>query len=203
MLASRKGTGEPLLYRPVAFSTLSASAALGGGAIAAIVLGSLLGCVLVSLALIIVRRRKQLASLTLLNRDEAVDMYHLGNGGQLETIGPLVASPLFGGMAAAEEGAAPLAPYEPRYEPTGGEAGLGDMLAASLSIHHAEPELAHGGEVAGGDVVERHDPGPAPSHRPLGVSMDSDSDEGGSDDGGSGDRDGSMLMDSGQGRSDE
>lgn len=187
MLGSRKGAAAaPLLYRQVAFVTPGHAGALGGGAALALALGALLCCVLLGLALAVRRRRKQLGSLSLLDRDEAaVDMYHLGSGGQLEPAGPLVASPLFGGMAAAEEGTAPLAPYARAHEPTRAEEGLGAMLAASLDIHPRELEAGRG--APGGDEGAA---GPAPSHRPLAASMDSDSDAGASgpsDDEGDGD----------------
>lgn len=185
VLATRKGTGMPLLFRPLSFAT-PAHAALGGGVIAAIVLGALLGGVLLCLALVIARRRKQLASLSLLRRDEAVDMYHLGDGGQLQSIGPLVASPLFGGAASANGGgAAPLAPYPGHYEPSRGEEGIGDMLAASLDlpVHSIEPAPELESRAALASDASAPTSGHAASHRPAAATaaMDSESESDGGD----------------------
>jgi len=182
----------PLLYQPVAFSTLDASGQLGGGAIAAIVLGLLLSCVLASLALAILRRRKQLASLSLLSDDEAVGMHQLA--AQLEPVGPLVASPLYFGQP-RDEGAAPLAPYAPNYAHGG---GFGDALAASLDALNSSP-LA--GPALGREVFlppAEIEPAPAESHQ-LSAAMDSDDDEPESGDDDESPR--PTLMESGAGRS--
>jgi hypothetical protein len=178
VVASRKGvSGDPLLFKPIAFSTPSAAERLGGGALAAIVLGSLLGCVLGSLALLIIRRRKQLAHLSLLRRDEAVDMHQFGEG-QLEPIGPLVASPLFSTNPAAEDGGsadgtAPLAPFAPNY---GSAEGIGDAIAASIGRQHKPVDpLVVAVEL---ELADDERGGHAPSHRaPMAVAMESESED--------------------------
>lgn len=136
VLALVDGFDEPFLYKQVQFKTLPRGG-LNGWAVAAIVLGFLLACVLCTVAGLVIRRRRQLQSGGLLDDDGAVDMQNFEAGG----LGALVASPLHAvaiqGDAGGGEGAGvvPLvAPPPPAgnapLPPSPGDEGDGDDGAA-------------------------------------------------------------------------
>lgn len=182
VVASRKGVGIPLLYRPLAFSTAAARASVGAGGVLAILLGLLLGCLLAGLGALLVRRRKQLAALALLDlADGPTATLHPFAEYEPEEAGgahgggnvlPLVASPLFG-MAASAADVAPLAPSTPSYHP--GADGIGDALAASLG---RQPFAGSGSEsFAFADSADPLGASPLAQPEPHAISMDSDGDD--------------------------
>jgi len=190
--------GPPLLYRPMVFTTLERPG-IGAGGVAAIVLASVLVCVLGTLACIIVRRRRQLASLSLLGNDEAI-----ARADEAETFSALVASPLQAGAAgAADASLLPLFAQQAASPPVtaplasvGEPATSGEAAAAPLTVTDviaADPLAA----VAPSEVE-------AMSAGPLGVSeaaMDSEDDDDGDGDGG-GETDATQLVQGGAGSSD-
>lgn len=131
--------GRPLLYRPMVFTTLERPA-IGAGGVAAIVLASLLVCVLGTLGCLVVRRRKQLASLSLLGDDEAARQADAA-----ETFSALVASPLQAGGAGMED--ASLLPLFAQGR------GAPEHVASPLAIAEEEVGASDAAPLAVSDVV--------------------------------------------------